>query len=103
MKKKNFIFTKKKHPLIGIMSTILGVISVGSLTYAIIYSFVMNGTIPHRFGVASALALFYSLVGMVLGLYCFKLKDVFHLFAVIGIIFNGVALLVDAFLLWLPT
>ena len=103
MKKRSFIFTNKKHPLISIMSAILGAISLIAFAYGIIYSFVKAGEVPTRFGFAGLLGIIYSLVGIVLALYALKLKDVFHLFTVIGIILNVIALFLAGFLLWLPS
>lgn len=84
------------------MSTILGVISILAYAYAIIYSFNVKGGVPPRFGAGGMLTMIYSLVGIVLALYAFKLKEVFHLFTIIGLVTNGISLLVAAFLLWLP-
>ena len=101
MKKRGIIFTKKKHPAIAIMSTILGAISLVAIIYGIIASFTMAGEIPHRYGVAAILALAYTVVGLVLALYSFKLQESFHLFGIIGTILNGICLLAEAFLLWI--
>ncbi len=102
LKKQKFIFTTKKHPLIAIMSTVLGAVSLASYAFAIIRSFMLEGRIPSRFGIAGVLALIYSLVGAVLALYSFKLKDTFRLFPAIGISLNAISLLTAAFILWLP-
>lgn len=101
MKKRGIIFTKKKHPAIAIMSTILGGISLVALVFAIIASFTMGGEIPFRFGVAGMLAFVYTIVGMVLALYSFKMQETFHLFSIIGTVLNGICLLAEAFLLWI--
>lgn len=100
--KRHFIFTNKKHPLIAIMSTILGGISVLSFAFGIIRSFVLSGDITGRFGFAGALAVLYAITGLILSLISFKKKESFHLFAVIGVVLNTVSLLVAGFLLWLP-
>ncbi len=84
------------------MSTVLGTVSLASYVYGIIRSFMLVGNISPRFGVGGFLALIYSLVGAVLSLYSFKLKDTFHLFSAIGLALNVLSLLVAAFILWLP-
>ena len=101
MKRRGYIFTKKKHPAIAIMSSILGAISLIAILYGIISSFYLAGEIPARYGAAGVLAMLYSLVGMVLAIYSFKLQESFHLFAVIGTVLNGICLLAEAFLLWI--
>ena len=103
MKKRSFIFTNKKHPLISIMSSILGAISLVSYLYAIIYSFNVEGVVSIKFGVAGVLSMIYSLVGFIMALMAFKLKEVFHLFTIIGLVLNGMSLIVAVFLLWLPS
>lgn len=101
MKKRGIIFTKKKHPLIAIMATILGGISLVAIVYGIIASFTMGGVIPHRYGVAAILAFIYTMVGLILSLYSFKIPESFHLFSIIGTVLNGICLLAEAFLLWI--
>ncbi len=102
MRKQKYIFTNKKHPLIAIMSTVLGSVSLASFAFAIIRSFMLEGNIPARFGVAGMLSLVYSLVGAVLALYSFKLKDSFRLFSGIGLALNLLSLIAAGFILWLP-
>ncbi|MBR1861166.1 MAG: hypothetical protein IJ796_04815 [Lachnospiraceae bacterium] len=102
MKRQKYIFTNKKHPLIAIMSTILGGISVLSYVFVIVRSYMLKGDVPASFGIGAVLTLVYSVVGMILGLYSFKLKDSFHLFSVAGCVLNGIALLAAAFILWIP-
>ncbi|MBQ3899643.1 MAG: hypothetical protein IJ195_01350 [Lachnospiraceae bacterium] len=102
MKKRSYIFTNKKHPLIAIMSTVLGAVSLLSYAFAIVRSFTLVGNISLRFGFGGFLALVYSLIGAVLSLYSFKLKDTFHLFPAIGLVLNVLSLFVAGFLLWLP-
>lgn len=102
MKKRGIIFTNKKHPKIAIMSTVLGGISVVALLAVTIASFAMRGEIPLRFGVVGMLAFLYSLVGIVMALYSFKIKETFRTFGTAGLILNGVALLYEAFIIWIP-
>ncbi len=101
-RKKNLLFTKRKHPLIAILSTILGTISLLSLFVGIYASYKMRGEIPARFGMACVLATFYAVAGLILALISFQKPDVFRLFGVLGILLNGAALLVSGFILWIP-
>jgi len=101
MKKRGIIFTKKKHPSIAIMATVLGAISLIAIVYGIIASFTMAGAVPHRYGAALILTLVYTVVGLVMALYSFKIQEAFHLFSIIGTVLNGVCLLAEAFLLWI--
>ncbi len=102
MKKHGYIFTNKKHPLIAIMSTVLGCISLGSYAFSIIRSFMLEGDISMRFGFGGALAALYAVVGAILALYSFKLKDTFRLFPTLGLSLNILSLLAAGFILWIP-
>ena len=84
------------------MSSILGTISVLSFAFGIIRSFALQGEVTGRFGFAGALAVLSALVGLILSLYSFKIKEAFRLCAVIGLVLNTISLLVAGFLLWLP-
>jgi hypothetical protein len=84
------------------MSTVLGAVSIGSYVFAIVRSFVLVGDVPFRFGAAGFLTLIYSIVGAVLALYSFKLKDTFRLFPTIGLVLNVLAIVAAGFILWIP-
>ena len=88
MRKKNYIFTNKKHSNRAIMSTILGGISLGG---------VMHG----GYGVTGVLATIYSLIGLILGILTLREKDIYRIFPVLGTILNVVALGGVSFLLYL--
>ena len=96
------MFTNRRHPYIGIMSAILGVISLVSLIYGIAGSYLLGGEVPMKFGVACALATLYSLVGWFLGVMAVRIPASFRLTGIIGIILNSASLLIAAFLLWIP-
>ena len=49
-KKRNFIFTNKKHSEKAIMGTILGMISLVSLGIVIFLSYQKNGETPVSYG-----------------------------------------------------
>lgn len=88
MARKNYIFTNKEHPRKAIMSTILGVLSVGSLILAAYLSYMDKGAENVRYGSACFLALIFALVGAVLGILGRIEKDKFYLFSYIGIALN---------------
>ena len=50
MKRKNgYIFTNKVHSNTGIMSTVLGGLTIGSNLYAIMTSYALAGEVPVSF------------------------------------------------------
>lgn len=88
MAKKNYIFTNKEHPKMSIMSTVLGVLSIGSLLLAVYLSYLEKGAENMRYGAACFLALIFAFVGAALGAAGRMKKDKFYLFSYIGIALN---------------
>lgn len=97
------MFTNRRHPYIGIMSAILGVIALLSLLYGIGSSYLLGGEVSMGFGAAALLATLYSLVGWFLGVMAVRLPDCFRITGVTGIILNTITLVISGFLLWIPT
>ncbi len=91
-RKKNYIFTNKKHAPKAIMSAILGIISVISLITVIYLSYVKEGNAPANYGLTGLFIVIFSVVGLLLGVASFMEKDRFKLFPTIGSILNGIAL-----------
>lgn len=101
MKRKNYIFTNRKHSERAIMSSILGIISLASIGAVIYLTYLKNGDAPISYGLTGLLATIFSLVGLVLGIMEVRASDRFMLFPVLGIILNIVALAVMAFVVQL--
>ncbi len=97
------MFTNRRHPYMGIMSAILGIIALVSLIYGIGSSCLLGGDVPMGFGAAALLATLYSLVGWFMGVMAVRLPDSFRISGIMGIIFNTAALIISGFLLWIPT
>ena len=91
MRKKNYIFTNKKHSDKAIMSTILGVISLVSLGIVTYLSYSQGGVMHGGYGVTGVLATVYSLIGL----------DIYRFFPVLGTILNVISLGGISFLLYL--
>ena len=69
MKRKNgYIFTNKVHSNTGIMSTVLGGLTIGSNLYAIMTSYALAGEVPVSFGTALAFTAVLAIAGLVLGI-----------------------------------
>lgn len=99
-RKSNYIFTNKKHPSKGIMSTILGMISIISILVAIYLTFLQRGVAAFNYGIVILLSTLFSLVGIFLGFASKTEKDSFHLFSYLGILFNLLVLLGISFILY---
>ena len=101
MRKKNYIFTNKKHSDKAIMSTILGVISLVSLGIVTYLSYSQGGVMHGGYGVTGVLATVYSLIGLILGVQTLRDKDIYRFFPVLGMILNVISLGGISFLLYL--
>ena len=85
-KNKGIYFYKK-----GIMSTILGVLSAGTMGCTIYLSYLHKGTASARYGAAAFLAALFMIIGFVLGIWSATEANKFRLFSVLGIIMNVLA------------
>ena len=74
------------------MATILGVISLVSLIYAVVMSYKNNGAVPVQYGAAAFLVTIFALTGVVLGVISNTERDKYYIFSYLGIILNVLAL-----------
>ncbi len=100
--RRSIMFTSRRHSYIGIMSAILGLVSLASLIYGIAGSYMLGGEVPMSFGAGCALATLYALAGWLMGVMAVRTPDSFKATGTIGIILNSISLLIAAFLLWIP-
>ena len=87
-KRKNYIFTNKRHSNRAIMSTILGTISLASLGIVVFMAYRNGGQAAVGFGFTGVLATLFSLVGLVLGVVTIRDRDYYRLFPVLGTALN---------------
>lgn len=90
--KNSYMFTNKNHTERGIMSTILGVISLVTLIYMIVMSYWKAGEIPGQYGAAALLVTIFALTGAVLGVISKTEKDKYYFFSYLGTVLNVLAL-----------
>ena len=99
-KKNSYMFTSKQHTQKGIMSTILGVISLATLAYSIVMSYLKAGDIPRQYGAAAMLVMIFAFVGIILGAISKTERDKFYFFTYLGITLNVLALVVISVILY---
>lgn len=92
MKRKNYMFTNKKHSHQAIMAAILGMISNGALGMVIYLSYRAAGAIPASYGLTGFFAAVFSLIGLTLSIFALQDKEQFRLFPVLGLVLNLFAL-----------
>lgn len=99
-KKNSYMFTSKQHTQKGIMATILGVISLVTLAYAIVMSYLKAGNVPRQYGAAVLLVMIFAFVGIMLGVVSKTERDKFYFFSYLGIVLNVLALIVISVILY---
>ncbi|MCR5102223.1 MAG: DUF6142 family protein [Butyrivibrio sp.] len=101
--RERYMFTDNKHPARGIMSSILGVISVFAIILAAVLTFYNGGIAKPNYAMAVILAGIYSVAGLVLGIISRLEKDIYKFFPNLGIFLNVVAILCVACVIYLAT
>lgn len=91
-RKNSYIFTNKEHPQKGIMSAILGMISIVSVVLVLYFAYKNDGTAQIRDGAALLLAALFSVAGLILGIMSKMEKDKYYLFPYLGLVENVIAL-----------
>ena len=89
---KRYKFTNKKHPEKGIMSTILGIISLISVWMAVYQTFLAKGNASTNMGVVGFMITVFSITGVILGYISKNEHDKFLFFPYLGMILNVAAL-----------
>lgn len=99
-KKNSYMFTNKEHTQKGIMSTVLGVISLATLGYAIVMSYLKVGEVPVQYGAAAMLVMFFAFAGIMLGVVSKTERDKYYFFSYLGIALNVLVLAVISVILY---
>lgn len=99
-RKKQYMFTNKKHSTRGILSSILGVISLVSLILAVFWTYEAKGKATDGMGMVGFVAACFSLTGIVLGYLARTEADRFRFFAWLGIVLNVLVLAVISVILY---
>lgn len=101
LNKEGYIFTDKKNPHLGIMSTLLGLIAVVSVVVAVYLTYLAKGAAPMQYGMVIFLSVLYAVIGIALGIRALLQKDIFRFFPILGIVFNVLAVLGGGAILYL--
>ena len=89
---KGYKFTNKKHPEKGIMSTILGIISLVSVGVSVYQTYLAKGNASTNMGVVGLMVTIFAIAGVILGYISKNEYDKFLFFPYLGMILNIVAL-----------
>ena len=99
--REGYIFTDKKNPKWGIMSTILGLVAGISICLAIHRTYLNKGAALMQYGAVVLLALVYAMAGLVLGIRSLMEKDIFRIFPIVGIFLNVLTVIASGIILYL--
>lgn len=99
--RQGYIFTDKKNPKWGIMSTILGLVAGAAICLAVHRTYRNGGAALMQYGAAVLLALFYAVAGLTLGIRSLMEKDIFRFFPVTGIFLNALTVIAGGIILYL--
>ncbi len=99
-RKNSYMFTNKQHTQKGIMATILGVISLATLLYMIVMSYLSGGNIPQQYGAVALLVTIFSLTGIVIAAISKTERDKYYLFSYLGLTFNVLAVIIVSVILY---
>ena len=94
-----YMFTDNRHPEKGIMSAILGCLSVATLVAAVYFTYRDGGEAPMNYAAAALVAAIFSVAGLVLGIMSRFERDIFKLFPNMGIALNLLAIIFVGFIL----
>ncbi len=99
-KRGAYVFTVRKHPEKGIMSVILGSVSMLSIGAAVYLTYRNGGTAKPQYGAAVFLVTLYALTGLTLGVFSRMEKDNYYLFPHLGIGLNFLSLAMVSMILY---
>ena len=68
MKRRHYIFTKRRNSDLAVMATLLGLISNGSLAAVLYLAYKKGGAIPVSYGLTGLLAAFFSAAGLIMAI-----------------------------------
>lgn len=92
--KGNIKFSDKSHTVNGIISTIVGAISVAIMFTIITVSCMQRGEAGVYIGAIGLTGLIIAIVGLYLGIKSFGERECYYLFSKIGCILNTVMILI---------
>lgn len=93
-KRKKIQFTDRVHPVMGIVSLIMGVVAMGGLITLCILSGNTKGNSGLIVGVMGMLAMLMSIVGFFLAIKCYRRDDIYMVTPTLGSIVNGIMVII---------
>lgn len=98
-KKKSFMFTTKRHSFLGWLGGLIGIVSIGTAITLVIATANAQGSATKEFGFIGLMLFLLNIIGGIAGLKSVRERDSFITMPIIGLVCNGVMILVWALLL----
>ena len=92
-KKKSFMFTTKHQSENGIISCVIGIVSLLAMISCIAYAFAHGGDVPAKLGAVGMFAALGDLIGIIAAIISLRERDIFIWVPRIALIANIVLLL----------
>lgn len=99
-KRGAYVFTARKHPEKGIVSVILGTVSLLSIGAAVYLTYQNGGNAEPQYGAVLFLVMLYAMAGLTLGVLSRTEKDIYYLFPHMGIGLNFLSLAMISMILY---
>ena len=96
-----FVFTDNRHPSTGILSALLGLLSIGGIITAIARTFLSGGTVYGNITLGGVICAIYAVAGLILAIHARFERNVFMFFPKLGTVLNICAILAIAGLYYL--
>lgn len=93
-KRKKIQFTDKKHPMLGIISALIALVSLTVMIILFVGSGLAKGNAGIAYGYIGILNLIISVVGFVFSLRCYKQDEIYMTTPTIGSVVNGIIIIV---------
>ena len=91
--RRNIQFTDKTHPMMGILSLIIGIAALGVLITLFFISSSVRGNSGMSAGVLGILVMIASIAGFILAVRCYKKEDIYMTIPAIASVLNGVLII----------
>ena len=91
-RRSRYIFTDNKHPVRGVFSAVIGLMSFLSLSLSVFLTYVSGRPATDSYALGVIWALLFAIVGLVLGILSTREKDIYLLFPRLGILINALTL-----------
>ncbi len=89
-RQRHYKFSDKTTPIQGILSFVLGIAALITGLAGSIYSYTQAGNAGLWVGAAGFIAMLTSIFGLILGLTCFRKREIHYFFPVTGSILCGI-------------